>query len=177
MISIDLSLRSTGLVSLNDSTLELEDFEIISNPELNNEELIIENCRQITDFVERNYAENICIEGLSFGSISSTKDLLFGQFWLLRTKLYKIGNLHIIPVQRWRCRKIFSKEEHEYFKGMKDGLKWMVVDKVPGDVTFKFNEYIMKKNLKDKALFDLCDAYMMAYFQIKTLEDSNGVSS
>lgn len=175
MIAIDLSLRSTGLVSLNDSTFELEDFAVISNPDLNDEELIVENCRQIRNFVERNYAENICIEGLSFGSVSSSKDLLAGQFWHLRTKLYKIGTLHIVPVQRWRCRKIFSKEEYEYFKGMKDGLKWMVVDKIPGEITARFNEYIMKHNLKDKAIFDLCDAYMMAYFQIKTLEENNNV--
>ena len=82
ILAIDLSLRSTGVVILNDLGI-LEDFRIVANKE-KDEELVIKNSKDILEFVKGRWIEHVAIEGLSFMSVSASKDLIAGNFWFLR---------------------------------------------------------------------------------------------
>lgn len=114
-IAIDLSLRSTGISVFKSDTLI--DFTICSNHTLKDEELITYNCNYICDYIQKQCLKPslIRIEGLSFGSISGSKDMIAGQFWVLRCELKKMfpGTvIEIISVKSWRCP-LFTKEENK----------------------------------------------------------------
>lgn len=123
--AIDLSLRSTGISVFRSN--EIIDFTICSNHILKDEELIIHNCNYIVDYIRNQCLKPIiiCIEGLSFGSLSGSKDMIAGQFWVLRCELKKAfpdTEINIISVKSWRCP-LFNKEENKLLSDAKKTLK------------------------------------------------------
>ena len=123
-LSIDLSMRSSGISFFKDGILE--DFSIVSNVE-NNEELIINNIDAIITFINKQtcLCTSVVIEGLSFGSKSGSIDIISGQHWYLRCELIKaFPNIEItvIPVTSWRSP-LFTKADRVLIKIAKDTLK------------------------------------------------------
>lgn len=111
--AIDLSLRSTGISHVEEK--RITDFFLVKNSDLNNEELVIDNCEKIINWMkEKNASPDVIrVEGLSFNSTSGSKDIIAGQFWCLRCKLiqeFKDAKLEIIPVLTWRSP-LFTKED------------------------------------------------------------------
>lgn len=168
MVGIDLSLRSTGIVVLNDSNT-LVDFCVVGHPTLKNEDVLIFNTENIMAFLEKHQKNDIAIEGLSFMANSSSKDLLWGNFWCLRTQIKKdfmdCVNVSIIPVARWRKTVLTRDEQRSAKKTLKGKLKRACVLKLPEDVFKKFDLYIRENKLKKDAIYDLTDAYFIAKFQ------------
>lgn len=187
-LGIDLSLRSTGLVYINQDQI---DYRLITSDskKLNDEELLLYNIREILSFVSKYEPDYIGLEGLSFGSISSSKDILAGNFWFLRTQLYTNYNsiVEIIPVLTWRS-KLFNKEERAELKENDKKVKELkkIITKAPKEEKKQLlldNEHLIEKaNVKyvtweklpepiktdfhnigfTKGGFDLTDAYFIA---------------
>lgn len=186
IIGIDLSLRSTGIVSLNeDSTLS--DFAIIASltgnekskskaniPIKNQEELLIHNAKEICAFIDTQMSfsaiDGIALEGLSFGGISGSKDILQGNFWHVRCEIFKrFGDIPIgiIPITSWRAKVLDKKKKSKYLEihGKKKYLKQGVVDELPEDVREAFKEYIKLERFKKDSIYDLADAYFVTKFR------------
>lgn len=128
-IGLDISLRSTGVVVLEDD--KIKTFQIFDpEPSIKEEELLIKNAKDISEFihmVSENSTGKIGIEGFSFGAISGSKDMLFANTWMVRCALKQLGildrfKLSIIPVTSWRSP-LFNKEERKSLKDAKDILK------------------------------------------------------
>lgn len=186
-LGIDLSLRSTGLVFLNQDQIE---YKLITSDakKLNGEELLLYNIKEILEFIDYHRPKYIGLEGLSFGSVSSSKDILAGNFWYLRTMIYQnYVTPEIIPVLTWRCP-LFNKEERAELKcnmGLLNELKKQLI-KLPKDEKKQLlldNELLIERaNIKyvtweklpepiksdfekigfSKGGFDLTDAYFIA---------------
>ena len=190
VIGIDLSLRSTGLVYLNDNEFDYR-LIVTDSKKLNDEELLIHNTNEILKFINKYEPEYIALEGLSFGSVSSSKDIIAGNFWHLRTELFKNwsgkSKIEIIPVLTWRSP-LFDKDER---KLLKENTKELAVRKKAlvgkskeekkifteenAELTLKSNiKYLtwcklpepIKNTFKEvgftKGGFDLTDAYFIA---------------
>lgn len=190
IVSIDLSLRSTALVFLNqtDYTYELVKSD---SKKLNDEKLLQYNWNCINSFIAKHKPDIIAIEGLSFNSVSSSKDLIAGNFWFIRTMIdihYPDIKLIIVPVLTWR-NPLFNKEERKELKDntkkLKDIKKLIKDCKDKADkqkLTLDNEELILKSNIKyltweklpikireefndvgfTKGCFDLTDAYFIA---------------
>jgi hypothetical protein len=183
IISIDLSLRSTGVCALGPNGT-LEDFTLIT-PEETHEDLLcgisdeilefISACRHTTGFVP---TRGFVIEGLSFNSFSSSKDVIAGNFWNLRCDLFRFYPsvpIGIIPVTSWRSWLLTKEEQKEAKLDKKDGLKKACVAKLPDGVRKQFEGYLytrefpesLRKNKdhQEKALYDLTDAYFIGKYR------------
>lgn len=117
-LGIDLSLRSTGLVFIDNHDNVKYKLVTSDSKKLNDEELLMYNIDEILDFIEWNKPTHIGLEGLSFNSVSSSKDIIAGSFWYLRVmlkKYYPHIKVDIIPVLTWRS-KLFNKEERKILK-------------------------------------------------------------
>jgi hypothetical protein len=112
-LGIDLSLRSTGLFFKG----EYEAFKLITPKKIDEEELIIKMTSEICDFIDEHKPTKIGLEGLSFNSVSSSKDIIAGNFWYLRATIfqkYPDIKVEIIPVLTWR-NPLFSKADNKIF--------------------------------------------------------------
>lgn len=121
-LGIDLSLRSAGLCFNNE-------FKLIQITKLNDEELLIEISNQICSFIHKCKPNEINIEGLSFNSISGSKDIIAGNFWYLRCRIhceFPDIPINIIPVTQWR-NPLFTKEER---KQLKENVKILKENKI-----------------------------------------------
>ena len=177
MVAIDLSLRSTGLVAL-DNEWNYKDCLLVSAT-LKDESLLEFNSQKICDFINKNQEVlNIAIEGLSFMSVSGSKDVLYGNFWHLRCKIYENtyyqNKFDIVPVTRWRSG-IFKVETQRRWKleCKKNPLKEMVVNNLPEDVKIKLMDYIKENKFKVPQIYDLADAYWLArytYYQLNNIQ-------
>ena len=189
IVGIDLSLRSTGICAV-DFKGNLIDFTLIQSDSktLNDEELLQYNSTEIVNFTDKIWRANqylgvkaavehpewvlskIIIEGLSFGGISGNKDILQGNFWVLRTKLKEFGRdipIEICPVTKWRSKVISKVEQREAKKNdPKNGLKLACVEKLPSDVRDRFEKYLdengIKRTKSKDPLWDICDAYWIS---------------
>jgi len=116
MLSIDLSLRSTGMVYRNGDTIK---YKLINPPkEYNDESLLVYIKTHISLFIQECKPTLIGLEGLSFGSVSSSKDIIAGNFWCVREMLftdYPSILVEIIPVLTWRSP-LFNKDERKKLK-------------------------------------------------------------
>ena len=136
-LGIDQSKRSTGLV-LVDQEGALIDYKLLSNTQLDNEELILWQWEELTEFVNDNTnspmeLKGALIEGLSFGSVGSGKDFLAGLQWYFRCQMKDGYGLFLgtVPVSMWRS-KVLTKEEQKEAKALgKDGLKLACFEKLP----------------------------------------------
>ena len=178
IVSIDLSLRSTGVVLL-DTDGSVVDCLLVTE-ESEEEELISTISNKIMDWIRDRSStiRGVVIEGLSYNAFSSQKDLIAGNLWYLKTSLYTkfpwlpVG---IIPVSLWRSSVLTKPEQKEAKLDKNDGLKKACVDKLPTDVAKFFKDYLdtykfpfslsKKKGYKDKALFDLTDAYFLGRYR------------
>lgn len=176
-IGFDLSLRSTGVVVL-DEDLKLIDFCIISQKE-KEEELLDKNELKFINFLFKHESEkDYIIEGLSFGSLSGSKDILYGNYWGLRMMMYLKNhklkenyNLAIYPVLKWRNGS-FTKETLKHYKeNFKNGLKEVCVNNLPEDVKISFINYLFENKLPKNAIYDLSDAYFMTRYHILTKQN------
>ncbi len=110
-LGIDLSLRSAGLHINNN-------FKLIQISNLNDEDLLIKIADEICKFISETNPTQINIEGLSFNSISGSKDIIAGNFWNLRCSLKKefpLIPIKIIPVTQWR-NPLFTKNDRKTLK-------------------------------------------------------------
>jgi hypothetical protein len=193
-VGIDLSLRSTGLVCIDEKG-DLADYNLVhSTPEqLNDEELLISNITKIITFVEKQYVKfdelRVAIEGLSFAGRSGEKDKIDGHFWFLKVSLkifFPDVLVGIIPVNSWRSRVLTRQDSDKYKKRYgKLGVKIGCTHKLPDYVRNNFQDYIRKYKLdqekkkgkwknkpKDKnPLFDLTDAFFIAEYRRKLIEN------
>lgn len=185
IMGIDLSLRSTG-ISFN------EQFELIQIEKLNDEKLINEITQQICQIIKKYNPSIINLEGLSFNSISGSKDIISGLFWNLRCRIHiEFPNIliNIIPVTEWRSP-LFSKEDNKalregkkLLKSNKKSLKGLKgqerkeVQEFNHNLELKANikqytfdklpEHIKQKiiNITDgKGCYDLSDAYFISQY-------------
>lgn len=194
MIGIDLSLRSTGLVHINENG-ELIRFKLVqpSAKEYQDESNLIYNAEEILTFIGRVNPSVIGLEDLSYNSISSSKDLIAGNFWYLRTQLkihYPEIPLMIVPVLSWRsplftkAERSEKKENDKSLKILKDKLKTIKSKKEKQELAKENEELILKSNIKyltynklpdeikyefseynyNNGLFDLSDAYWIANY-------------
>ena len=153
VLGIDLSLRSTGLFI--DDQYKL----IQTDPKkVNDEALLIYNANAILDFIKETKPDYINLEGLSLGSISSSMDIICGNFWYLRTEIFKVYpnlKVNIIPVKSWRCplfsiadNKIFL-ENNKKMKALKKELAYEKMDyKGKRDFAIEHAELILLSNVK-----------------------------
>jgi hypothetical protein len=117
-VGIDLSLRSTGLVYMGKNGEVKYKLVMSDSKNLNDEELLIYNAHEIYKFIKKCNPSKIALEGLSFNSVSSSKDIIAGNFWYLRAELCKLCpdiEVEIVPVLTWRS-KLFNKEERTLLK-------------------------------------------------------------
>ena len=167
---IDLSLRSTGISILRDDG-KLLDFCLVSHTE-KDEELLVKNAVSILLFLKKFDPDRITIEGLSFGAISGSKDILQGNFWFLRCNIWKSFirvPVEIVAVSRWR-KYVIPKERARILKvsGEKFWQKEECVRKLPKDVRERFDKYLKENKFPKKCLYDLTDSYWIANYSLLT---------
>jgi len=190
VIGIDLSLRSTG-ICYNDNN-ETFKFALVcpDAKKYNDEPLVAYMTQEIINFIEDcpRIPDAIHLEGLSFGSISGSKDILAGNFWHLRVALWNAYMAaDIIPVTSWRSP-LFNKEERKLLKENVAAVK-KIKEQAKGKslaerkeiaaanaltilgADVKYCTYMkLPEDVKqiiecvtiDKSRFDLCDAYFLS---------------
>lgn len=167
---IDLSLRSTG-ISILDDNQRIVDCTLVCNPD-QDEEVLIKNSVDIISFLNWYQPKFINLEGLSFGSLSSSKDILAGNFWYLRVALkqnFPDSNIKIVAVSSWR-KYVLTKEFVRELKKQDLPKGWQKTEclkKLPEDVREKFEKYIHDNKLPKKSIFDLTDSYWIATFSFR----------
>jgi hypothetical protein len=188
-MGIDLSLRSTSVVNINKNGVSYH-LVTSSSKDLNDEKLLLYNKEKIKNLIELHQPDRIALEGLSFGSISSSKDILAGNFWSIRTMIaesFPDIELIIVPVTVWRSP-LLTKEERKQLKQDTADVKELKKQIAKADKETKKNlllaneELILRANIKfltwlkvpeplktefenfgfNKGCFDLTDGYFLA---------------
>lgn len=179
IISCDLSLRSSGIVALEQPKNywpRLIDFRTIDNKE-SSEDLLITNFENVVDFMStlRKNITAIVIEGLAYKLIGKHADLLIGNHWFTRASLHRMFadiSIYVYPVTQWR-KEFISKERTRELKksGEKHFIKKEAVRVLPLEVRKEFEEYAnMKKPVT--LSYDLADAYLMGtYFYCQPINE------
>lgn len=177
--SIDLSLRSTGVVILTYKGSFI-DCNVIGHSELDNEALIEKNSKDILRFLRKYKSDikRIAIEGLSYAGKNPRKDLIHGNFWVLRCAIKKEFphiKIDVVPVATWRKYIITPDVRKEIkAKGLDNKKGWqkvVCVDALSKDIKKKFLNY-MKRNKSrltkgKESLYDLTDAYWIGKYIIR----------
>jgi hypothetical protein len=109
IVGIDLALRKTGIVAL-DNKGNLKEFSIVSSDPktVTGEDLLIHNRKHISANVMFCLATKgktqIALEGLSFNSVSADHDLISANHWITRLTLkdFSSVNLSIFPPKSWQ---------------------------------------------------------------------------
>lgn len=172
-IGIDLSLRSAG-ITVVDERETLVEIYVHQPKKLKDEvyeELLINNCNRfkeiIIEIIKKYDVDRINLEGLSFNSLSSTKDLIDAQWWLVRIFIYNLGiKLKIFSPANWRkINKIKdSKIKLKQYKEElgKDYWKILALGKLNQDTHDKIIYYCEDHKLRSKTEFDIADSYWIA---------------
>ena len=173
-VSLDISMRCSGVVILNEDG-DLVDYTLITSKKITDEELLEYNVNAVLEFLKpyRDKISNIVIEGLAFMGLCKRKDLLYGNYWVIRFFLYReFGDsveYNNYTVAQWR-KSVISKERAKEIKDAGEDTKgWQkreCVDKLPLDVRVKFETYIKENKHKKDAIYDTTDAYFMAKFKL-----------
>lgn len=131
IIGLDVSLRSSGLTFFDTDTNQFEYKLIQPSPKVyNDEDLLIYITDEILSFITIYKPSHIGLEGLSYNSLSSNKDLIDGLHWMLRCEIIKqfpYIKLDVVPVLTWRS-KIFNKEERKLIKEISDKVKLLKIE-------------------------------------------------
>ena len=99
----------------------------------------------MNDIFVKNNITKVKLEGLSFGSKSSSKDLVSASLWLIRILCFKRNiEFDIVAVTSWR-NPLLSKEFNKEIKDMsysdrKKALKEKIYSLLPDDVKLLFHE-------------------------------------
>ena len=173
LVSMDMSMRSTGLVALTPDD-EMIEFEVIKSTKddfPDTEQLIAYIVLSTMSFIQHTSATKFVIEGLAFGAKSSSKDILAGIYWAVRTEIWTtcpdilIGS---IPVQSWRS-KIINKEDRKFAKEnyspKTEAIKKATVSKLPTDIKIQFLDYIDFMSYHKTTIYDLTDAYFLGIYR------------
>jgi hypothetical protein len=146
-IGIDLSMRGTGLSFVDGDKFEYKLIKTDSKI-LNDEQLLIHIAKEVIVFIKKHDPEKIGLEGLSFGSLSGAKDIIAGNFWYLRTEIFKELNRHveIIPVLTWRSP-LFTKEDRKILKEYSIKMKALKV-KIKSLKTLKEKKQLKLDNME-----------------------------
>lgn len=195
IIGIDLSMRSTAVVAINDTDIK---FKLITSTakQYNDEELLIYNAKELCNFISNFEVDYINFEALSFNSTSSSKDILWGNYWHTRVELrkqFKNVKINFCEVLSWRNKVVPIEtrrsvtEANKRFKALKTIIGY---DKLPRNEKIIFNKQYEKfinedccikfqtYNLlpdeikstfslynKDNGLYDLTDAYFISKYK------------
>jgi hypothetical protein len=166
---MDMSMRSTGLVALkpDDSLVEFDIIKSTKDDFPDTEQLIAYIVLSTMLFIKHFKTTKFVIEGLAFGAKSSSKDILAGIYWAVRTEIWtKCPDILIgsIPVQSWRS-KVLNKEERKYAKEnyspKSEALKIATVKKLPPHIHKDFLDYVHFMTYNEKSMYDLADAYFL----------------
>lgn len=174
IVSLDISMRCTGVVILSEEG-ELVDFTIVSSKTITDEELMEHNISAILKFLDP-YKEkigSIVIEGLAFMGTCRRKDLLYGNYWIIRYFLWQVFGDNIeynhYTVSQWRKSVISKERAREIKEAGLDKKGWQkieCVDRLPEDIRNKFASYIKENKIKKDGIYDLTDAFLMAQFKL-----------
>jgi hypothetical protein len=110
---------------------------------VNEEALLIYNATAILEFIKETKPDYINLEGLSLGSVSSSMDIICGNFWYLRTEIFKAYpylKINVVPVKTWRCP-LFSKADNKLF--LENGKKLKALKK---ELEYEKMDYNGKRN-------------------------------
>lgn len=173
LVSMDMSMRSSGLIALHDND-NIKDFKVIKSTKdefPDTEDLIIYVTKETMNFIWQIKPDWFVIEGLAFGAKSSSKDILAGIYWAVRTSIRtECPNVLVgsIPVQSWRT-KVLNKEERKFAKEnytpKTEALKIATVNKLPDKIKQIFLDYIARMEYDKKTMYDLADAYFMGKYR------------
>lgn len=181
LLSIDLSMRSAGLVVLDESGALVDQLLIPTKKDEYDNEFLLEYMEdRVLDFADKHRPNSIVIEGMAFNSKSGKTDLIAGNWWNTRKELRQLlpdANIGSIPVLSWRSKTIDLKKGNKAVLQEQYGktyLKDAVRDAVPKDVLATFTEYLAEFNWpksypagkKREAIYDLCDAYCMGIHRL-----------
>lgn len=180
-IGLDIGLRSNGLiVQSNEKILDLclvQTFNTLSKKQKTdkryiikqNEDIIVYNLNKIHAFIKPhiNDAIRICIEGLSYNSISSSKDLLAGLHWATRAMIIEKFGIHceIVYPLKWRAGHI------KHYDRVQASLKYDECDPIDKLIMYhKLNDrnrhivdkYVGVHGLTEWSFLDLSDAYWIS---------------
>lgn len=174
IVSLDISMRSTGIVILEE-TGRLESCCIVANKDILDEELLERNVEDVLEFLlpYKEQINHIVIEGLAFGAKCKRADMLFANYWFIRCFLRReFGDdvtYDIYPVTAWR-KTFISKERAREVKLKKENKKgWQkgeCVSLLSGDVRERFEKYIKENKVKKDGIYDLTDSFLMAKHHI-----------
>lgn len=149
-LGIDLSLNSTGIFCEGIH-------ELITPTKTSSEQRLIDISNSICSFVEQHNPDVIGLEGLSYNSISASKDELAANFWMLRCELHKqFPNIpvKIIQVTEWRDP-LFTKVERKQWtadkkqvKELKIQLKLISDKKEKSKILLENEQLILNSNIK-----------------------------
>jgi hypothetical protein len=173
LVSMDMSMRSSGLVALTPDDA-IEDFTVFKTTKEDfpdDEDLIIHVRTETLNFIKSVNADNFVIEGLSYAGKSSRKDVIAGLFWGIRTEIRtKCPDILIgvVPVTSWRS-KVLDKDDRKFakenFTPAKEAIKIATVSKLPPEINQFFLDYINRKGYDLKTMYDLADAYFLGKYR------------
>lgn len=173
-VSLDISMRCSGIVILNEDG-DLVDYTLVTSKKITDEELLDYNVNVILEFLKpyKGKISNFVIEGLAFMGKCKRKDLIDGNYWLIRYFLYKeFGDTveyDIYTVAQWR-KSVISKERAKEIKDAGEDKKgWQkieCVDKLPEDIRETFGKYVKENKHKKDAIYDLTDAFFLGKFKL-----------
>lgn len=173
LVSMDMSMRSSGLVALTPSNIitHLEVIQTSKDDFPDTEDLILHITDSVLNFIDETFCESFVIEGLSFAAKSAQKDILAGIYWAIRVIIWKhFPNILIgsVPVTSWRS-KVLNKEDRKYAKEnyspKTEAIKIATVKKLPAEIHKYFIDYIEGMHLPKKAIYDLTDAYFLGLYR------------
>lgn len=189
LVSIDMSLRSTGIVVMNSKNI-LVDYHIIKtfpktdegdyDQMIDHEDTILSVTEKVMEIIDSVDTRRVVIEGLSFGGKSGMKDVIAGLFWCIRSQIrheHPYILIGAIPVLSWRSKVLTPKEVKEAktkFSPKNKAIKKATLEKLPKNIKVQFENYLESKELHNDHIYDLTDAYFMAKYR-NSLDKKSGL--
>ena len=170
-LALDMSMRSSGLVVLDDKN-NMVHFEIIKTTPSQfkfEEDMILYIIGKVIYNIDVHKVQNFVIEGLSIMGKSAKRDLIDGLHWSIRTSVREYFPdilIGCIPVTQWR-NSFFTKEQFKDSKEKcgKNYLKDIVFNNLPEDVKRQFLLYVEAEGMKIESVYDLADAYHIGIYR------------
>ena len=192
-IGIDLALRKSGVVVLDDNG-NLKSLEVIdsTNKKLKDEDLLLNNKLAIKNLLEELSSKYtikcIFLEGLSYNSVSSSKDLIGANYWLsmiemkildikyvvippkswqkiIATKEKLLPIVEKFPIKRANKKEKLTKEEvklnTKHKAETRKELKNLILNSIPENIRIQITEYIENNKKVEDFKYDLADAYFI----------------
>ena len=189
LVSIDMSLRSTGIVVM-DSKDNLIDYRIIKtfnkvnkgdyDQMIDHEDTINHVVDEIMEITYQQDTRRVVIEGLSHQGKSGMKDVIAGLFWAIRSTIRRESpHIYIgaIPVLTWRSKVLTPKEVRESntkFSPKNKAIKKATLEKLSKKIRVEFENYLESEGFHKDHIFDLTDAYFMAKYR-NSLDKKSGL--